>query len=1193
MPHGQFAPLLSLAAHWHSCEGEVPPPMVGASLTLVDSGPHAGQAYLFGGRLASTRKLTNDLYELNLTTLRWRKLFAGSEADDAPGPSSPSSSSSSPFASSSKQPIQRYFHSCDLWKNKLVVFGGMGFHKDKADGGAGAGAEGSKSADKRAADPQASLFVLNEVIAFDLDTGEWDLGFDKSSAASSSSSFSNEAEEEETKLPDPRYAHLSSLTGSSLVIIGGQSASNQYIQEINVFDLEKRRWTLSHQFLKMCGSYRSLAAGPKLVVQSPKSKDAGKANGDHDHSLMHAGVSASASAAARNRAGSIASSALSKSATSDATSSNAQRLSSGSHAPSMAMSLTDYLPMSVRPTAEDGTEEPLPVFVYSNYNFTDVKRELELVRLPSAIPNGLLSGRDRRASSASEDSELDGEVSNPLAAAAAAAAATAASTRPGAAAAKKRKDITIEDRSFAMTGTSFPPGLRFPTGAVLGNHFIISGTYLANTSQTFAIWALNTTTMVWTRLDVGSSLTQGSWNRAVLWPSQNRLVVFGNRQRDLVADYNHRQSNFDDIVVIELEAWGIHQAPMRPVGDNSNMEMGLEKLMASAVGSLGAALGARDPVEELASPLSFGGRGDFEIVCSDGMRLGCDRIVLEKRWPWFLSKIREYKTEARRVARNMSSSSSRRRTDQLKAVLESDEEDDEGEDDERQGNAKVPLHRLLPLPGARGNDPRLLPRQLVIGEPAPVMLALLQFFYTRCICTALQRHPAVVAALLIAAKVYQLDELQRWAKHAAHVCLSTELSVPVSSSDANSAGGTPTSAVSATHDRGLAPMERHRLAVVIYETATMCGHEALQIRALRIVMSVSKWVQRTSSHPHAALDGKHGLSHATPVMASATQGPHDGETGMMSPAVNETPAIASMTWSSMGREEDVSSSGMPHPAEIMLHHHHHHPADSASEAPSETDTDTDLSGARNTSSKIERMLGISAGQQLNGNALSKAERTLGIEAAPSRQQQQQQQQALPGSTSSRLIDQRRPSATQTSSMLSVKTSSTSSSSRKRFSIFGRSTSDKLPPSPTSSERQLVDAEGQRTGATADSRNLTRVPTGENGQSYDSGRTALPAGARSNGVVAGTGAAAVPQGSRSTKWTGSGAQASSDSPASSSPATRVMKVPAPIQTHRRPSVATKGSPRFRDSPGPSTPTSTKSGQLSENDKAILHKMSSFV
>lgn len=43
----------------------------------------------------------------------------------------------------------------------------------------------------------------------------------------------------------------------------------------------------------------------------------------------------------------------------------------------------------------------------------------------------------------------------------------------------------------------------------------------------------------WARVDPGSVLSRGSWNRAVAW--RNSVVVLGDRERDIATDYDHRQ----------------------------------------------------------------------------------------------------------------------------------------------------------------------------------------------------------------------------------------------------------------------------------------------------------------------------------------------------------------------------------------------------------------------------------------------------------------------------------------------------------------------------------------------------------------------------------------------------------------------------------------------------------------------------
>ncbi|CAI4214523.1 unnamed protein product [Parascedosporium putredinis] len=106
-------------------------------------------------------------------------------------------------------------------------------------------------------------------------------------------------------------------------------------------------------------------------------------------------------------------------------------------------------------------------------------------------------------------------------------------------------DGTLSEK--AMASTYSPPGLRFPNGGVIDTHFVVSGTYLTSSKQEYALWALDLRTLTWSRIDAGGSVfSQGSWNRGVLWSRRNTFVILGNRKRSLVDDYNHRRINFSN-----------------------------------------------------------------------------------------------------------------------------------------------------------------------------------------------------------------------------------------------------------------------------------------------------------------------------------------------------------------------------------------------------------------------------------------------------------------------------------------------------------------------------------------------------------------------------------------------------------------------------------------------------------------------
>jgi len=275
-----------------------------------------------------------------------------------------------------------------------------------------------------------------------------------------------------------------------------------------------------------------------------------------------------------------------------------------------------------------------------------------------------------------------------------------------------------------MNGPAFPPGLRFPAGAILGTHLIIAGTYLAHSFQSFSVWALNLIDMSWSRIDPGSTITTGSWFRSGLWAKANKFIVFGNRQGNLVEDYNRRLLSWDHIAMIDLEAFGIYQPPSLEL-DIRMQEMGL-------------------------SALEEGILADFEIVCDDDRRVKCSRKLLEDRWPWFKEQQRLFLQTATRALDTLPLSAT---------------------------------HVALPdVPSATQeprSDPRLTPRSLDLSEPYPITLALVQYFYSLALITPLQHAPAVLSALLVLATNYNLGHLQSLVKHAMHRALSNSTSVGV------------------------------------------------------------------------------------------------------------------------------------------------------------------------------------------------------------------------------------------------------------------------------------------------------------------------------------------------------------------------------------------------------------------------------
>ncbi|ODO10405.1 hypothetical protein I350_01000 [Cryptococcus amylolentus CBS 6273] len=306
-------------------------------------------------------------------------------------------------------------------------------------------------------------------------------------------------------------------------------------------------------------------------------------------------------------------------------------------------------------------EEGEDVWCYSNYDFAKVRRELDII-------------------SPSSSSQPTAKHNPP-------------------------PNYAILDKSALMRGSSQPPGLRFPTGGIVGNHFILCGLYLASVSGKFSIWALNMDTMAWRHIEP-AALAGGSWNRAVVWAERGKVLVFGNSQLDLAQDYSRRAVNLDHMAVISLEAFGIYQPPSLVVPPKVQ-QTGLSMMD-----------------EKLAS--------DFEVICDDGRRVKCSRKVLSERWPWFNEQEKALGRETQNVIT------------EAPAVDIND----------------TLLGSFTPA--------RLSPSTLTLSEPFPVCVALVQYFYTLSLSTPLQNRAPILSALLFIGKQYGLERLVRLVVHALH-----------------------------------------------------------------------------------------------------------------------------------------------------------------------------------------------------------------------------------------------------------------------------------------------------------------------------------------------------------------------------------------------------------------------------------------
>ncbi|CAE6515892.1 unnamed protein product [Rhizoctonia solani] len=560
------------------------------------------------------------------------------------------------------------------------------------------------------------------------------------------------AGETPVSIPRARYAHLSAVSGDQLYIIGGQDMANAWLDDIHVFDLPSRTWVSRIPYPRHCGTYRSVAVcAPERVVNPP-------------------------------------------------------RISANIHneMPGNQDELVE-LPF----TADCNAQSPNNIYLYSNHNFTDVKRELQTLH-PTP------STRD--------------------------------------------SPFTLTDASALLTGTSLPPGLRFPTGALLGTHLLIAGTYLAHTFQSYSLWALDLRTYTWSRIDPGAALSHGSWGRGVVWGNNGRFVVFGNREGNLVEDYNRRLLSWADVAYVDLEAFGIYSPPRRMFSAPTPPILTAEAL-ANASGQDPAQTHALLPVIANLRTLHQEQLADFEIVADDNRRIKCSSAVLEARWGWFRHQRQLFRKKAQKIEAELSGGPARGRSGSRSGNAEN------GDEYPDIGMANGEFVEL---------DPRLSSRELRLCEPYAVTLALLQYLYGLTLATSLQHAPPVLSALLLIACTYTDDDRSK-DEFAATETQPNPNSNGNGHAHSRSPGSSPSLGSGAIplpsrpvlpqfdampHLMALVKHAMHRAlsstnSVGVYEVATLCDCQSLQIRALKVVMASSK-KQAHKQRQHGSGSGPSG-----------------------------------------------------------------------------------------------------------------------------------------------------------------------------------------------------------------------------------------------------------------------------------------------------------------------------------------------
>ncbi|KAI4122643.1 MAG: hypothetical protein LQ338_005691 [Usnochroma carphineum] len=395
---------------------------------------------------------------------------------------------------------------------------------------------------------------------------------------------------------------------------------------------------------------------------------------------------------------------------------------------------------------------------------------------------------------------------------------------------KLELQVRLADGSLVektMNSQFSPPGLRFPNGGVLDNHFVISGTYLTSSKQEYALWALDLKTLTWSRIDAGGNVFgQGSWNRGVLWSRRNTFVILGNRKRSLVEDYNHRRINFSNICMVELEAFGLYENPRRtwPTSSNPSFSAPILPLsLAPRQPILGGRpfSGAATELGQMA--LAFRELSDMDILAIGGERIPVNSHLLARRWgPYFVHLLNESShgmasntasthqadsnssnsgTNTLRPSMNSASQSiaSRNSSITITPSLTAPSQHSAGTSSSLTAvssstpNLVPTIHEPNPLepPSAYKLSPPSRPRQLYLPHTVLTIKALVHFLYTSCLphpthhlCT-----PQILCSLLQLARPYRVDGLLEAVIERLHQVLDGRNAAAVFNAAAMAAGG--------------------------------------------------------------------------------------------------------------------------------------------------------------------------------------------------------------------------------------------------------------------------------------------------------------------------------------------------------------------------------------------------------------------
>ena len=368
-------------------------------------------------------------------------------------------------------------------------------------------------------------------------------------------------------LPPKRYAHVAAVSRDRLVIAGGElrfngtKSSPENLLDLHIFDIPAEKWVNKRTFGTAedhIGYYRSvMATAPYNPTSYPVN------NREEEDRLLDT---------AHNLYQQIPSSKLSSEPSSPTTSfrSRSGSLENANHLDERRPSRGN---LNAIPETESTDSEP-SIYVYST-----------------------------RQRSAREVTRLLMKIHSPT-----------------------TDNFAIEDYSHLLPQRGGTIPLKFPHGDIIGDWLLYCGTIPnqkpvdaagrqgPSTSPSlkpaaFHILALHLPTQQFKAIDVGNVFLTGSWNRGIVWLEQNSFVVFGNVNSDMNTDYAMRRSNFNHVVIVDLEVFGVYVPPKVTTGSFT-----------------------KDIALTLLCKKEF---SDMDIITKDNVRIHVNSRILSHRWPMF------------------------------------------------------------------------------------------------------------------------------------------------------------------------------------------------------------------------------------------------------------------------------------------------------------------------------------------------------------------------------------------------------------------------------------------------------------------------------------------------------------------------------------------------------------------------------